>query len=87
MVTRTERNPMLKMIITLAAIALVIAVGYAMMTAPDRRTPSEKLGDAVSELGNGVDKAAEQLEDRTPVEKMGDAIEDAGDDIQRKTNQ
>lgn len=65
-----------------AVIVLIIAVlAYGVLTMPDERSGAERLGDAISELPNGVDNAAEQLEDRTPGEKLGDAVEDAGDDV------
>lgn len=68
------------------AVILVVAVFY-MLTAPDRRSSGEKIGDAIDELSEGAGEAAEQLEDRTPAEKLGDAIDDAGDDIKKSTDQ
>ncbi len=68
------------------AVVLVVAVFY-MLNAPDRRSPGEKIGDAIDELSEGAGEAAEQLEDRTPAEKIGDAIEDAGDDVKKSTGQ
>lgn len=65
---------------------LVIVAAYFFLTMPDRRTPTEKLGDAIHELPKGPDKAARQLEDRTPGQKIGDAVKDAGDDIKRNTS-
>jgi len=49
------------------------------LNAPDRRTPGEKVGDAIGQLDNGVDNAARELEDRTPAERGADAIRDATD--------
>jgi hypothetical protein len=66
-------------LIALLLVILVAVGSYAVMTMPDRRTPTQKLGDAIHELPQGVDKAARQLEDRTPGEKLGDAIKDATD--------
>ncbi|MFZ5930909.1 MAG: hypothetical protein ACOY15_06810 [Pseudomonadota bacterium] len=74
--------------LAIAAIAVILGLaGIYMLTAPDRRTPGEKIGDAIDELGEGAGKAAEQLEDRTPAEKIGDEIEDIGDDIKKSTGQ
>jgi hypothetical protein len=74
--------------IAFAALAIVIVVmGYYVLNAPDKRNPAEKIGDAIGELPNGVDKAARQLESRTPGEKLQDAASDVGDDIKKSTNQ
>lgn len=71
------------MLMIIALLALVLVIGYAVMNAPDRRSPGEKLGDAVSNIGDGLDKAGESLQDRTPAQKLGDAVENAGDDVER----
>jgi len=57
-------------------VVLVIGLSYYLLTMPDQRTTSEKLGDAVHDLDKGPGKAARQLEDRTPGQKIGDAIKD-----------
>lgn len=74
------------LIMVVAVIALLAIVAYAIMQAPDRRSTGERVGDAVSNLSDGVDNAAEQLQDRTPAQKLGDAVEDAGDKVQDATN-
>ena len=74
------------LIMVVAVIALLAIVAYAIMQAPDRRSTGERVGDAVSNLSDGVDNAAEQLKDRTPAQKLGDAVEDAGDKVQDATN-
>jgi hypothetical protein len=72
----------------MAGLALVVGVvGYYVLNAPDRRSAGDKIGDAINELPNGLDKASRQLEDRTPGEKLGDAAKDAGDDLKKATNQ
>lgn len=76
-----------KTILTIGLVVILVIVGIFILNAPDRRTPGEKIGDAINELPNGLDKAARQLEDRTPAEKLGDAAKDAGDDIKKATNQ
>lgn len=73
-------------IIALVIVIVIGIVAYSVLTMPDNRTPAEKVGDAISELPNGVDKAARQLEDRTPGERLGDAVEDAGEEIKENTN-
>lgn len=75
---------------TLAIAALVAAgaiIGYLVLNAPDRRTPGQKIGDAIDALPQGADKAARQLENRTPGEKLNDAAKDANDDLNKSINQ
>ena len=73
--------------ITGILIVIVIAIaGYFLLTMPDRRTTSERIGDAIHDLDKGPEKAERQLERRTPGEKLGDAIKDAGDNIKRDTS-
>lgn len=74
-----------KLMIVLVVIVLA-AIAWTVLSMPDERTTSQKIGDAVDELPNGMDKAARQLEDRTPGEKLGDAVKDTGDDIKKATD-
>ena len=65
---------------------IVLAVGgYYLLTMPDSRTTTEKVGDAVHDLDKGPTQAARQLEDRTPGQKLGDKIKDAGDNVKDST--
>jgi len=64
-------------LLALVVIAAVIFLAYGVLTMPDQRSTPDKIGDAVHELPNGVDKAGRQLEDRTPGQKIGDAVKDA----------
>lgn len=66
-----------KTIIGVVIAIVVIALGYMVLTKPDQRNGFEKAGDAVSELPNGVDNAARELEDRTPGERIVDDVKDA----------
>jgi hypothetical protein len=59
----------------IAGIALVAILVVFLLNMPDKRSGSERVGDAVTALPQGVDKAGDQLKDRNPVEKAGDAIE------------
>lgn len=77
-------SPM-KGIAIVAVIVVIIAVAYAVLTMPDQRSTTDKIGDAVHELPNGVDKAGRQLEDRTPGQKLGDEIKDTGDQVKKDT--
>lgn len=70
----------------IASILLVIILliaAYMFLAAPDNRNGFERVGDAIHELPNGADAAANQLKDRTPAQKAGDAIEDAGENLKR----
>ena len=79
----TSRNGLIALVIV-----LVLAVlAYGFLTMPDRRSGTQKLGDAIHDLDKGPDKAARQLENRTPGEKLGDTVKDTGDDIKRNTSQ
>lgn len=72
-------------VIVLAIVGIAAVLAYAFLTMPDRRTDAERIGDAISELPNGLDRAVDQLGDRTPGERIGEAIKDMGDDAERKT--
>ena len=74
-------------VVSLIIVLGIALVAYNILTAPDRRNVGEKISDAVSELPEGVDKAARQLEDRTPGEKLEDAAKDAKEDLSKATNQ
>lgn len=76
-----------KNILIVCLVSVVGFVAYSVLNAPDRRSGGDKIGDAINELPNGVDKAARQLEDRTPGEKLNDAAKDAGDDLKKAANQ
>lgn len=78
--SKSTKNFMILILVLLAGIII-----YGFLTMPDRRNTAEKVGDAISEMPNGIDKAARQLEDRTPGEKLGDKIKDAGDEVKEHT--
>lgn len=76
-----------QLIPALVVMLIVAIIGYYILNAPDRRDPGQKIGDAISELDNGLDKAARQLEDRTPGDKLQDAIQDKKEDVKKALNQ
>jgi len=76
----------IKALLVLFVVVIVALVGYRALNMKDQRTTSEKMGDAVDAISEGVDKAGQQLESRTPGEKLGDAVKDVGDDIKEKSN-
>jgi hypothetical protein len=69
-----------------AAVIVAGVVAYGVLTMPDQRNTTEKIGDAIHDLPQGADKAERQLEDRTPGQKLGDAVKDTGDKIKDHTN-
>jgi hypothetical protein len=80
-------NPTAKNLLIAIAIVVLLGIGYIAFIQPDQRTTSDKIGDAIHELPNGVDKAAGELkEDRTPGQKIGDTVRSAGDKIKENSN-
>jgi hypothetical protein len=79
-------NANTKNILIAIVVIIVLGLGYVAFVMPDQRSTSDKIGDAVHELPNGVDKAAGELkEDRTPGQKIGDAVRGAGDKIKENS--
>jgi hypothetical protein len=81
------QQPQGKTLMMIGLVVILAVIGFYVLNAPDRRSAGDKIGDAINELPNGVDKAARQLEDRTPGDKLNDAAKDAGDDLKKATNQ
>jgi hypothetical protein len=76
----TARN-----ILILVAVVAAFLLLY-VLTQPDQRSTTQKVGDAIHELPNGVDKAAGELkDDRTPGQKIGDDVRNAGDKIKENS--
>ncbi len=69
-------SQMTRNLFILVVVLALAVVGYAVLTMPDHRSTTEKVGDAIHDLPKGVDKAGRQLEERTPGQKIGDAIKD-----------
>ncbi len=80
-------QPQGKNLMIIGLVVILAIIGFYVLNAPDKRSAGDKIGDAINELPNGVDKAARQLEDRTPADKLNDAAKDAGDDLKKATNQ
>jgi len=81
MINKMYKGPLIAVAVILAAV-----LAYGLLTMKDDRNPAEKIGDAIHELPQGIDKAGRQLEDRTPGQKLGDAVKDTGDKIKENTN-
>ena len=60
--------------------ALIVAALGVSACEPKPKTPAEKAGAAIEDLGDSIQDAA-RPKPRTPAEKLGDAAEKAGDDI------
>jgi ABC-type transporter MlaC component len=73
----TKSRSMMHILFVLLAVAAL-----TMVAACDEPTPAERMENAADDLGDGIEDAAEEMQDRSPAEKMGDAIEDAGEEIQ-----
>jgi hypothetical protein len=82
-----QQQPQRKNLMMIGLVVVLAIIGFYVLNAPDERSAGDKIGDAINELPNGVNKAARQLEDRTPGEKLNDAAKDAGDDLKKATNQ
>ncbi len=87
MTTQPSQVPSGKFLVTAALVIVLALVAYTILNAPDQRSTGQKIGDAIDELPNGVDKASRQLENRTPAEKLKDTAKDVGNDIKKSTNQ
>ena len=72
-------NQLARNVLAVIAIVLLAFLAYTALTMPDHRSATEKVGDAIHDLPQGVDKAGRQLESRTPGQKIGDAIKDNTD--------
>lgn len=69
-------NQVARNVVIVIVCAVLLFLVYAFMTMPDQRNTTEKVGDAIHDLPQGVDKASRQLESRTPGQKLGDTIKD-----------
>ena len=67
-------------IILAVLIIAALAVGAVFML-QDNRSGSERLGDAVEALPNGVDNAADKLGDQSPAENVQRNAEKAVDRV------
>jgi hypothetical protein len=79
-------NDTYKLPLVILGVIVLALVAYGVLTMRDQRSTTEKVGDAIHDLPQGVDKAGRQLEDRTPGQKLGDAVKDTGDKIKDNTN-
>jgi len=71
-------NKMVKVIAATVAVVIVIFLLISFFNMPDRRSGTERVGDAIRNLPEGADKAVDQLGDRTPAQRTGDTIRGIG---------
>ena len=64
------------LIIVAMLIVAVLVVG-AIWLMQDHRSSSERLGDAVEAVPQGLDKAADKLGDQPPAQNVTDNLKDA----------
>jgi hypothetical protein len=62
--------------------AAMAIFALTFVAACDEPTAGEKIENAADEFGDGVEDAAEEMQDRSTGEKIGDAIEDTGEEMQ-----
>lgn len=78
--TQTESNTSRSLMNLFFVLLAVVALTF--VAACDEPTPAERVEDAADEVGDGIEEAAEDMQNRSTGEKMGDAIEDAGEEMQ-----
>ncbi|MDI7774090.1 hypothetical protein [Asticcacaulis sp. EMRT-3] len=69
------------LIVVLAVIIIAILAVGAVYLMQDHRGPAERVGDAVSTLPKGVDKAANKLGDQSPAQNVKNNLDNAADDV------
>ena len=65
--------------------ALLVAAVAVTACEPKPKTPAEKAGAAIEDVGDSIQDAA-RPEPKTPGEKLGEAAEEAGDKVKDATN-
>ncbi|MEJ0063903.1 MAG: hypothetical protein WDO70_12135 [Alphaproteobacteria bacterium] len=83
MAVMANTNSMIRLFVVAAIVAAAGFALFMMLTTPDQRSFSQKVGDAVDALPDGGDKAVRQLEDRTPADKIGDALKDGRKEVEK----
>lgn len=83
MAMQKSGNNGLLLVITFAIIAVAVAAMYLMQ---DRRSSSERVGDAIEAVPQGLDKAANQLGDQPPAKNVERNLGDAEKKVNEKVN-
>jgi uncharacterized protein YbjQ (UPF0145 family) len=83
MKANVNRNNTVVYIVALVA-ATIIALAVIMhYTRDENRTLGDRIEAATDDIAEGVEDAAENMQNRSPAEKAGDAIEDFGDRVEK----
>jgi hypothetical protein len=56
--------------VSLLIIVIIIGLGFILFTRNDNRSGAERVGVAIEQMPNGLDKAADELQDKSPAEKI-----------------
>jgi hypothetical protein len=65
---------------------IIISIGiYFIVTAPDRRSGTQKVSDAIEQLPNGIDKSARELQDKTIADRISDKATDVKNEVKETT--
>ena len=69
------------LVVVLVLIIAVFGIGYYINYQEEHKTPGERIGKAVEELGDGIKDSSREMQDRSVGEKMEDAIDDAKEEM------
>jgi hypothetical protein len=84
--TNTHSSGSNGVVVILAVAIIALAAVIAVYLMQDNRSGSERVGDAIEALPNGVDKAANQLGDKPPAQNVERNLGDAEKKIAEKVN-
>ena len=84
--TNTQSSGSNGVIVILAVGIIALAAVIAVYLMQDNRSGSERVGDAIEALPNGVDKAANQLGDKPPAQNVERNLGEAEKKINEKVN-
>jgi type II secretory pathway pseudopilin PulG len=74
------------LLVVLAVAIIAIAAVAAVYLMQDNRSSSERVGDAIEAVPDGLDKAANQLGDQPPAKNVERNLGDAEKKINEKVN-
>ena len=74
------------LLVVLAIAIIAIAAVAAVYLMQDNRSSSERVGDAIEAVPDGLDKAANQLGDQPPAKNVERNLGDAEKKINEKVN-
>jgi type II secretory pathway pseudopilin PulG len=74
------------LLVVLAVAIIAIAAVVAVYLMQDNRSSSERVGDAIEAVPQGLDKAANQLGDQPPAKNVERNLGDAEKKVNEKVN-